>query len=136
MRTMEKKMLAEDPNMKQVKYLGAGRYKVLYEEKGNLEKPFYFLSADDQLFSMRKVRLKGQPGAFAEIKGFQMDSKGMKGFQALHIELDGKLKVDTDGQVTKQNAKGTPGLFGLLSGYTWEIKSASDPVPYMLVRLQ
>lgn len=136
LRTLEKKLRTESPAFKQVKYLGAGRYQVLYEVKGNLEKPFYFFGSDNQLFSARKMKIKGQQGVFAEIKGFQVDAKGLKEFQALHIDLDGKLKVDTDRPVVKSNATGTPHLFGLLSGYTWEIKSAVDPAPYMLVRLQ
>lgn len=129
------KELAKDSSFKKVAYLGAGQFKVAYEKQGKITTPFYFMGKDSGFFSIRRIKGKNKDD-LAEIKGFQAGEKERRELKEIDVKINGELKVETNGRVIKHNAKSTPGLFGLLSGYKWDIKSAADPAPYMLVNLE
>ncbi len=124
--------LLKDPNFKKVNYVGHGRFKVLYKREGTLNSPIYFLNRDiSKIISI--VPIKEQQ---VEIRGMKLDKKNIKELQEFGIKVDGQLEVNTNAKVIKHNAKSVPKLFGMMGSYNWQIKSASDPAPYMLLQLQ
>lgn len=129
------KEFSKDSSYKKVTYLGGGQFKVVYEKKGKITAPFYFMGKDSKFFSIRRIKVKNGDD-LAEIKGFQTGVKERRELKEIDVKINGELKVETNSHVIKHNAKSTPGLFGLLSGYKWDIKSAADPAPYMLVNLE
>ncbi|HDL15008.1 MAG TPA: hypothetical protein ENH28_02450 [Euryarchaeota archaeon] len=127
---LEKKFL-KDTNFKKVKYIGHGQFKVLYKREGTLNSPMYFLSSDLKIISIIPIK-----DGKVEIKGMKLNRQDIRQLKALKMKIDGKLKVTTNAKVIKHNAKSTPKLFGLLGSYSWQIKSISDPAPYMLIQLR
>ncbi|HDO25048.1 MAG TPA: hypothetical protein ENG95_00200 [Nitrospirae bacterium] len=127
---LEKEFL-KDPNFKKVKYIGHGQFKVLYKREGTLNSPMYFLSSDMNIISIIPLR-----DGKVEIKGMKLNRKDIRQLKELKMKIDGKLKVTTNAKVIKHNAKSTPKLFGLLGSYIWQIKSITDPAPYMLIQLR
>ena len=129
------KEFAEDTSYKKAIYLGGGQFKVAYEKNGKTTTPFYFTDRDNNFFSIRRVKNKNGDN-LVEVKGFHAGKKEIRELQEIGIKISGELKIETDGRVIKHNAQSTPKFFGLLSGYKWDIKSAADPAPYMLVNLE
>ncbi len=121
---------AKDEGFKQVKYLGDSRFRVSYRKEGKLDKPFYFVGKDVQLFSIQP-----KSGGLVEIKGISLSKKDIGQLKALNLEIDGELTIKTDGEVVEQNATSTPSLFGLLGGYQWKITSLEDAQPRMLIKI-
>lgn len=121
------KEFKEDKNFKKVKYLGHAQFKVLYEQKGTLNSPVYFLGKD-----MRILSIIPSSNNTVEIKGMKLDKSDIQQLNELKMKIDGELEVSTDAKILKHNAKSSPKFFG---GYKWKIKSIDDPAPYMTLEL-
>lgn len=121
----------KDPDVKKVNYISHGQFKVLYERKGTLNSPIYFLNNEIKIFSIIPRKDKK-----VEINGMKLSRKDMEQLQKLKMKVDGRLEVSTNAKVIKHNASSEPQFFGLLGAYKWQIKSVSDPAPEMLIQLQ
>lgn len=120
----------KDPDIKTAKYIGRGRYKILYKESGTVDTPFYFFSRENQIFSI----CRDNDGT-VEITGTKLTEKDIKQLGEIKVTFDGELEVKTNAQVIEQNASSKPKLLGLIGCYKWRIKSIRDPRPYMRIRL-
>jgi hypothetical protein len=117
-------------DIKTAKYIGRGRYKILYKESGTVDTPFYFFSRENQIFSI----CRDNDGT-VEITGTKLTEKDIKQLGEIKVTFDGELEVKTNAQVIEQNASSKPKLLGLIGCYKWRIKSIRDPRPYMRIRL-
>lgn len=114
----------KDSHFKKVKYIGKGRYEVLYKEEGPLRSQKQFFD----LFTI--TPLKGNKVA---IKSIKLSAQDIQQFEQLKMKIDGTIEVKTNGKVLENNGKKS--FFGFGSSYSWRIKSPNDPAPQMLIQL-
>jgi len=124
------KELLKDRNFKKAKYIGQGRFKVLYKSEGIINSPFYFLDHESDFISI--IPTSSNKISF---KGMELTEDIISKLTKLKMKVDGEIKVNTDAKVLKHNAKSKP-LFGKFGSYEWQIKSLNDPAPYMVLQLQ
>lgn len=125
----------KDPNYKKVSYLGHGQFQVLYERKGALSSPVYFINKESDFISILPgFKEKKVTGVF--IKGMKVNDDVIVQLKQLGMKIDGRLEVTTNAKVLAHNAKDAPKLMGLLGAYVWEIKSVSDPEPFISLQLE
>ncbi len=123
--------IKKDAGFKKVDYIGHSQFKVLYQKEGSLDKPFYFVSREIDLFTITP-----KDGGLVELKGMALREKDIRELESINLTIDGELTVNTDGEVIEHNANSTPSLFGLMGGYSWEIKSLSDPQPSIIIKIK
>jgi hypothetical protein len=126
---LEKSFL-QDPNCKKSRYIGNGQFDIVYERKGLISEPIYFIDSDTKIVTIRLIKHN-----VVEIKGMKVSQNDLNELKQLKMSLDGHLRIKTNGTVLKENAKGKPLLGGLFGTYHWEIKSVEEPTPYMLIQL-
>ena len=93
------KELLKDRNFKKVKYIGQGRFKVLYKREGILNSPFYFLGRESDFISIIPTSNNK-----VEIKGMKLTKKTMDMLIKLKMKFDGEIKLTTDAKVIEHNA--------------------------------
>ena len=120
----------KDQNFKKVNYIGRGQFKVLYKREGTIESPVHFLNSETKIVSITKAQRQ------IEIKGMRLNKEAIEQLRALNMKVDGRLEVTTNAKVIKHNASSVPHFFGLLGSYTWQIKSVTDPAPYMSLQME
>lgn len=123
--------LKEDPNIKKVSYLGHGQFQLLYERKGTISSPVYFInSQDSRIISITPIKDKQ-----VEIYGIKLNKNDLEQLKALNMTIDGRIEVTTDAKVISHNAAEEPKLMGFLGAYIWKIKSMDNPSPHMVIQL-
>jgi hypothetical protein len=123
--------LQKNPNFKEIKYVGEGKFKVLFKQEGDAKSETSFIDKDNKWISIEPL--------FSDIIliiGSSMDSDLEKTLKKLNFAIEGTLVVTTNAKVLGHNARTSPKLFGLVGNYTWEIKSFSDPAPKILIQFE
>ena len=118
----------KEPGFKKVKYIGKGRFKVLYEKTGSRDEPFFFLSKEINLFSIVFDKDKT-----IKITGFQIDKKSLTELEQIKVKIDGELEILTNASVLNHNSSIKPKKTGKMDIYKWKIKFNLDPAPYILL---
>lgn len=115
--------LSQIPEFKKVEYQGKGRYKVLVQKSGKKGEPYHFLSHD-----LDYISVVPKPDGTLEIHSFSPSEKDLKELKQMNAKIDGKLmvKIPRGMKVVQTNAQGKPKFFGLIGGYTWQIKKPED----------
>lgn len=117
------KKMKQDKAFKSIVHIGHGKLKVLYEKKGNLDKPFYFMGKKMKLFSIKRNK------KIIEFLGLKLKMKDIKSLSKLHLEIDGNILIQTAGVVLEHNANEVSN-----NQYIWKIKSISDNQPKILIK--
>jgi hypothetical protein len=119
------------PYFKEVKYVGQGKFKVLFKQEGDANSGMYFFDKNNKWFAIEPLF----PNIIM-IMGSDMNGDIAKTAQKLNFAIDGTIVVTTNATVLGHNARTAPKLFGLFGNYTWEIKSFTGPPPKMLIQLK
>jgi hypothetical protein len=118
------------PYFKEIKYVGEGKFKVLYQQEGDANSEMAFIDKNNKWLSIEPLF----PNIIMII-GSDMNGEVVKTSQRLNFAIDGTIVVTTNGKVLGHNAQTAPKLFGFVGSYSWQIKSFSDPRPKMLIQL-
>lgn len=128
-KTLERE-IKKDPGFKEVRYLGEGRFKVLYKRDGSVNTPMYFLGVNDRIIS-----IVPKTGKQVEVAAMKVDNSTLKMLQDLKMKIDGHVEVTTNGKVLRHNALSEPWFWGFFGAYKWQIKSITDPAPFISIQL-
>jgi hypothetical protein len=107
----------KDPGVKELRYLGKGRYQVSVDEAIKKGRQAHTLG----IFSITQAK----DGVYT-IAGSAMKSQDVAQLQSLSLKIEGEMKVTLppNAKVLSQNATSTPGVFG--KAYVWKIGSVAD----------
>ena len=123
--------LARDPDFRSVRYRGDGRYEVVYERKGKLDRPFHFIGKDTELFSLL-LEENGQ----VELRSLRLREKDRRQLKALGLGMKGEFVVVTRAQVIEHNADTQERMNDGRVRYLWKIESLdANNLPAMRLRL-
>jgi len=108
---------AKAPGVKDIRYLGSGRYQLVIDEALRKGQQATLL----KLFTM----MQAKDGTYT-ITGPIMKPQDVAQLQSLAIKVDGKVEVTLppNARVLTQNASSTPGVFS--KAYGWKIGSPTD----------
>lgn len=122
--------LSQIPEFKKVEYQGKGRYKVLVQKAGKKGEPYHFLSQD-----LNYISILPKADGTLEVRSFSVSAKDLKELKQMDAKIDGKLmvKLPRGMKVLQTNAQGKPKFFGLIGGYTWQIKKPDD-APFIVLK--
>lgn len=112
------KVMKDDSNMKEYKYIGDGRYKVIAEKVGLPGESYFFMSKGSRFFSIQP----GENGTM-KISGFSPSAQLVRELNSLGVKINGKLSVSLPwgAKVIEHNANHVPFFFGLFGSYVWDI---------------
>lgn len=119
-----------DKRFKKAHYQGHGRFAVQYSDAGQLIQRVTLFSNE-----LRLVRLQRHDNGEIELTGFSLSPKDLQQLKSIGMTVNGRIRVKTDGTVIKHNAQLVPMFLGLLGAYQWAIKSESDSLPAMTIKL-
>jgi len=119
------------PYFKEIKYVGEGKFKVLYQQEGDTKSGLFFIDKDYRWVSIEPV-----VADIFMLSASNIDENVEKASKKLNFPIDGTIVVTTNAKVLRHNARTAPKLFGLVGNYAWEIKSAADPAPKMLIQIK
>lgn len=122
--------LSQIPEFKKVEYQGKGRYKVLVQKAGKKGEPYHFLSQD-----LNYISILPKADGTLEVRSFSVSAKDLKELKQIDAKIDGKLMVKPPRgmKVVQTNAQGKPKFFGLIGGYTWQVKKSED-APFIVLK--
>uniref|UniRef100_A0A7V4G914 Uncharacterized protein n=1 Tax=Desulfobacca acetoxidans TaxID=60893 RepID=A0A7V4G914_9BACT len=135
----EEEKRKSDHRIKEFKYLGRNRFRLVFEEQGNLEQPFYFISdhGKERLVAMQRVLntviLTVKPQTTQDY-----DLEKIKIFYKVHeINYGGTVTVTTEARVLQHNAHRAPSftLWGPRT-YTWRLTSLDEPAAAMVATVE
>ena len=117
------------PGFKKAEYQGKGRYKVLFEKTCKKGEPLYFFSKE-----MNYISIVPQKDGTISVNSFRPSAKDIAEFKSIGAKVDGKLFVKPARgiKVVQSNAQTKPKFFGLIGGYSWQIKSPEEPASIVL----
>jgi len=115
----------KEPRFKAVEYIGAGRYKVHYEEAGAIEanKKIFLDMVEFQVSSDGQICILG-----ANIG--DEDRQKLSGA----LKLEGQLNVTSDLTVVQNNASSTPYFGGLIGSYQWHVTLDQKSRPTIVLK--
>jgi hypothetical protein len=123
--------LKKDTRYKDVSYIGNGRYKVRFEDSGDLKKqPFIFI---DRSFNYFSARLDAKNHASVVFSGKVISANDVHKIQEVGVNIDGCIVLKTDGTVAESNGKKT--FFGFGRDYYWDINMKEAPAAKMVIDL-
>lgn len=113
--------LKKDPATKSVSQVNDVTYKVALERKNQPSNMF-------SLMDFIKVR-KDKAGVITVFTP-KFTEKNLKELKELGVNVDGSLKISLpkNAEIVESNAQSSPGLGGLVGGYSWKIKKLDDAV--------
>lgn len=108
---------AKAPGVKDMRYLGSGRYQLVIDEA---------LRKGQQSTALKLFTMTQSKDGTYTITGPIMKAQDVAQLQSLAIKVDGKAEVTlpSNAKVLSQNASGTPGIFS--KAYVWKIGSPAD----------
>jgi hypothetical protein len=115
---------------KEIKYVGEGKFKVLYQQEGDAKSGLFFIDKDTRWVSIEPV-----VSDIFMLSASNIDENVEKVSKKLNFVIAGTIVVTTNAKVLGHNARTAPKFFGFVGNYTWEIKSAADPAPKMLLQI-
>jgi hypothetical protein len=116
---------------KEIKYVGEGKFKVLYQQDGDAKAGMFFIGKDNRWISIEPV-----VADIFMISGSNIDEDVEKVSKKLNFPIEGTIVVTTNAKVLGHNARTEPKFFGWVGNYTWEIKSAADQALKMLIQIK
>lgn len=126
-------VLKKNTHFQEVKYVGKGRFKVLYRQEGTITSDSELKFIDDHC-ALLTIE-PSEPGQVI-IKGATLGKNTLEYLKKLDFTLAGKLTVTTNARVIRHNADRSPWLFGLLGSYEWQVNLSPFPEPWMLLQLE
>lgn len=120
--------LAREPGFKSVSYLGEGRYRVLYEKSGVVDRRVDLFGD-----SLRIVSLNPTSEGIIIISGMSIDGNVRRELAEIGLGLDGTVRVLSGLRVLEQNAQKTPILGGLVGSYEWHLTMDRQITPNIVV---
>lgn len=139
-----KELQENDSGFESIKYVGSGRFHVLYRKIGILRSraSIAFGVKEKDFKSVSEiVSIKLREDGLIELTGMTFDfgNETHKMLETIKKELgiqpEGEVVVSTNATVLSHNADSAPRFFGLFGQYVFKIRSA-DHKPYMLLQLQ
>lgn len=118
--------LLKEPGFKTVEYLGAGRFKVHYEESGAVR--------EGRKIFLDLIEFRIGPDGRVSILGAEIGDEGRRQLSSIDLALDGQLKITSDLDVVRHNATSTPHLGGLIGSYQWRISLDQKSRPEIVLR--
>ena len=108
---------AKAPGVKDMRYLGSGRYQLVIDES---------LRKGQQATALKLFTMTQAKDGTYTISGPIMKAQDVAQLQTLAIKVDGKAEVTLppNAKVLSQNATSTPGVFS--KTYVWKIGSPAD----------
>ena len=106
--------MRQDPDFKEVKYLGSGRCKVLVQKVARPGEPLYFPGRE-----MKILSIQPQKDGSLLVSGARPSQKDIDYLRSIGTKIAGTLTVNVSRGVTviKHNAQSQPKLFGFFGGY-------------------
>lgn len=126
-------ILRKNTHFREVKYVGKGRFKVLYRQEGTITSNSELKFIDDHC-ALLTIE-PSEPGQVI-IKGATLEKNAREYLKKSDVTLAGKLTVTTNARVIRHNADRSPWLFGLLGSYEWQVNLSPFPEPWMLLQLE
>ena len=118
--------LLREPGFKSVEYLGAGRFKVHYEESGAVQ--------NGRKIFVDLIEFRVGPDGLTSILGAEIGDEGRRQLSSIDLALDGQLKITSDLAVVRHNAASTPHLGGMIGSYQWHISLDQKSRPEIVLR--
>lgn len=122
--------LREKLGCQEAKHVERGQFQVRCARSGKLEKPVYFPSEPQKIFS-----IVPEPGGTVKLVAASMGKDQIAKLREIGLALDGRLEVTTDAKVVKANATTAPAAGASGGPYVWELKSLDSPAPEMVIKL-
>lgn len=126
-------ILKKNKHFQEIKYIGKGRFKVLFRHEGVIAPNQELKFIDDHCAILRIE--SGEPGQVI-VKGATLEKGARQYLKKSNVNLSGKLTITTNARVIRHNADRSPWLFGLLGSYEWHFSLSPFPEPWMLLQLQ
>jgi len=124
------KELKKEPDFKDVRYIGKGRYKIAVEHAGKAGESYYFISDQLKIFS-----IENQKDGTLKIAAFELSKKDIDGLKTIDAKVVGKLTVSIEKgiKVIEHNAQNEPKAFSPYGDYQWGIKNP-ESVPFIILK--
>ncbi|HET8797432.1 MAG TPA: hypothetical protein VFO89_07085, partial [Thermoanaerobaculia bacterium] len=122
----EKKLAAEE-GFREVEYLGNGRYRVLCERSGVVDRRIDLLSKELRILTLSPA------DEGIEITGMSVSEKEREQLREIGLGLDGTVRVVSGLRVSTHNAPKSPMLGGLIGAYEWHLTLDEPTPPSLLV---
>lgn len=115
---------------KEIKYVGEGKFKVLYQQEGDMKTGMVFIDKENPM-----VAIEPFVSDIYLLSANAITKENEEQAKKLNFVINGTIVVTTNAKVLGHNAKTAPKFFGWVGNYTWEIKSPADPAPKMLIQV-
>ena len=122
-----------DSSTKEISYYGQGAFKVKWVKSGDILKArmVTFFQRNEDMLSIAFVRDKG----IITIRGRGLGKAQADQLAKIGLNTEGDLVVRTDARVISQNATKSE-KDGLVTVYSWKVKSVYDPAPKLVATLR
>ena len=103
---------------------------MLVQKTGKKGEPYYFVSQD-----LNYISVVPKSDGTLEVRSFSPSAKDLKELKQIDAKIDGKLmvKLPRGMKVLQTNAQGKPKFFGLIGGYSWQVKKPEDG-PFIILK--
>lgn len=124
--------ITRDKAVEEFKYIRQGHFKIRWHKEGDLlrAKSVTFLRSNERIVSLRYVRTSGQ----VTMQGAAVAKSNARRLIDSGLNIQGQLRVRTDAEVVSHNATLVKGK-GMRT-YVWNIKSAMDPAPKLVLAIR
>ena len=118
----EKELMKEE-GFKSCSYKGDGRFQVVYEKSGRVDRRVDLLGESLRIVSLTPT------AEGVEVSGMSLKDSDRQQLAAIGLGLDATFRVVSGLKVTEHNAQGSPSLGGLVGCYEWHLtlNDASSP---------
>ncbi len=123
--------LKKIPYFKEIKYLGEGKFKVSYQQEGDVKAGMVFIDKENPM-----VAIEPFVSDIYLLSANAISKENEDQAKKLNFAIAGTIVVTTNAKVLGHNARTEPKFFGWVGNYTWEIKSPADPAPKMLLQIK
>jgi len=130
--------LKSDRRFRSVRYLGDERYEVEFHETGVLQEETDLIGGN---YFAKILSITPKPDNQILVEGVEFKDEAEKAeakrtLEKYGMDIDWRIRINTDAEVVAHNAQTTPWLFGLLGAYEWHITSLDDPAPFMVLKME
>jgi hypothetical protein len=124
--------IIRDKAVEEFEYIKQGHFKIRWHKEGDLlrVKSVTFLRSNERIVSLRYVRDSG----LVTLQGAAIAKSNARRLVDMGLNIQGQLRVRTDAEVVSHNAtlvKGTE-----VRTYVWNVKSAFDPAPKLVLNIR
>lgn len=120
------KELMKEEGFKSCSYKGDGRFQIVYEKSGKVDRRVDLLGENLRILSLTPT------AEGIEILGMSLKASDRQQLAAIGLSLDGTVQVVSGLKVTEHNAQRSPSLGGLVGCYGWHL-TMNDASPPKLV---